>query len=241
MFKHTGSGITWASTSTRHFLNMGTHQMVNTEIAERSLKGLLMDKGAQGYEEKIHNVLRKMLMVQDAMEKLMMQQRASREAAGSECIELYLATSLRVSKGEEAAAGIRELPVSRLSYEHTKRPMVLEWRARREFALRHGHANTARISAFNPSHEHYRQVRNFVDRQTPQYYEVLAGYDVVRVTLNNTLKSLRKTILDLNNLVDETAYPDDVSKDAEKMSKRIFRQLPNSDELSTIFTQLYYC
>lgn len=218
---------------------MTDSHFVNNDLVARPLKGLLMDKGGMGNELKIHNVLRKMQLIQEAMERLVSQQRASREAAQSECIELYLATNLRSqSQLQDDFAILKNLPTSNISYEHTRRPIGIEWRARRDFTLAYQYPNTARINAFNPNHKHYIHVREYVEKRTPSYYEVLAGYDAVRVTLNNSLKSLRKTILDLSN--DETRYPVDVVNHADKLSRRIFKQLPNSEALANVLHQLYF-
>ncbi len=227
------------SFKTQQGVNMASSQHVNNLVAADALKGLLMGKGAAGLSDKIRTVLRKMQLVQNAMKDLETQQRLSRETAGSECIELYLATNLRTKILNIEIDNVKQLPASELSFEHTKRPMVLEWRARRDFAVAHGYGNTARIHAFNPQHDHYSTVREYVNKQTPEYYEVLAGYDVVRVTLNNSVKSLRKTILDLNLVNEESRYPDDVAKEADKLSRRLFRALPDSQELTDVLNQLY--
>ncbi|QEY15991.1 hypothetical protein D0C16_08385 [Cellvibrio sp. KY-GH-1] len=224
---------------TQQGVNMASSQHVNTQSADRPLKGLLMGKGAAGLSDKIRTVLRKMQLVQQAMKDLETQQRLSRETAGSECIELYLATNLRTQLLNDDIDTVKHLSAAELSFEHTKRPMALEWRARREFALAYGYGNTARIHAFNPQHDHYCTVREYVSKQSPEYYEVLAGYDVVRVTLNNSVKSLRKTILDLNSVSEESRYPDDVAKEAEKLSRRLFKTLPGFQELTDVLNQLY--
>lgn len=217
---------------------MATSQHVNNSLEERALKGLLMDKGAGGTQVKIRNVLRKMQLVQQAMEDLVAKQKASREDAGSECIELYLATNLR-SDDKELYDNVKQLPAGKLSLEHTKRPMVLEWRARRDFALKNGYGNTARIHAFNVEHEHYLAVWNCVNADTPDFYSVLAGYDILRVTLNNALKSLRKTALDLSGVIADTHYPEHVQRSAGKISERIFNTLPAHKELASTLIQLY--
>lgn len=218
---------------------MASSQHVNIQSTDHPLKGLLMGKGEAGLSDKIRTVLRKMQVVQQAMKELETQQRLSRETAGSECIELYLATNLRTSILHDSLDSVKQLTASELSFEHTKRPMVLEWRARRDFALAYGYGNTARIHAFNPTHAHYSTVREYVNKHTPDFYEVLAGYDVVRVTLNNSVKSLRKTILDLSMVSEESRYPDDVAKEAEKLSRRLFKALPQCQELTDVLNQLY--
>jgi hypothetical protein len=217
---------------------MRTSQSVNNNIDVHPLKGLLMGKGAGSAQLKIRNVLRKMQLVQQAMEDLVDKQKASREAVGSECIELYLATNLR-SDDTELYESVRHLPAAKLTYEHTKRPMALEWRARRSFAVAQGYTNTARIHAFNVEHDHYLAVYEFVNRETPDFYPVLAGYDILRVTLNNALKSLRKTAMDLSGVVADTHYPDNVQRMAGKISERIFNTLPAHQELAITLSQLY--
>lgn len=213
--------------------------LAKLSFADRSLKGLLMDKGRAGLDKKRNEFLRRIILVQDAMESLVDQQRYSRENSGCDCLTLYFARNLKTGRDRVEAEKLKLLSASEVQLNHTKGAATLEWRACKTFASFHGYAYLARINAFNPQHNHYLQVREFVDTNYSNYYEVLAGYDAVRVSLNYAIKSLRKTMFDLNALWEETQYPDEVEHEATIMSRRIFKALPESESVSSVLNQLY--
>jgi hypothetical protein len=223
----------------RNSTNVTTSNMTKVNMEARSLKGLLMDKGREGLNEKIHDFLRKFELIQGAMASLVEQQRYSREQSGCDCLDLYLALNLKTGHDRLEAERIKTLSVSEIQLHHTKAAASLEWRARKSFAVEFGHPTTARVHAFNPSHDHYGQVREYVMRIVPDYYEVLAGYDAVRVSLNHALKNLRKTIFELSALTEDTVYPTEIEREAENMSKRIFKGLPESEAVAKVLNQLY--
>jgi len=69
-------------------MNMIDSQVTNMLLMDRSLKGLLMDKGGEGLEEKIQTLLRKIGLIQLAMESIVEQQRYSREQASCDCLDM---------------------------------------------------------------------------------------------------------------------------------------------------------
>jgi len=223
----------------RNDVNAHTSNVMKEPLTERSLKGLLMDKGHTGLAEKLQDSLRKFSLVQAAMESLVQQQRFSRENSGCDCLDLYLALNLKTGRDRLEAEKIKLLSVSEIQLHHTKSVPALEWRARKSFANAYGYATTYRIHAFNPTHEHYTEVREYVSNTAPEYYEALAGYDAVRVSLNYAIKNLRKTLFDLTTLQEETRYPVDIAHQAENMSRRIFKGLPESEQIAKVLNQLY--
>lgn len=218
---------------------MNDSDVTNAVLADRSLKGLLMDKGGAGLDEKIQTLLRKIDLIQLAMESLVEQQRFSREQANCDCLDMYLALNLRAGLSKQEIELIRSNGVSAIQISQTRMAPVLEWRARKVFADEYGYASTRRIHAFNKTHPHHTEVREYVEKTCPGYYEKLAGYDAVRVTLNNSLKNIRRTVVDLTVLAEESGYPADVEREAGKISKRIFKSLPESEAIAQILNQLY--
>lgn len=202
-----------------------------------SLKGLLMDKGTEGLIEKIRVVLRKLQTIQEAMEELSNQQRISREAAGSECMDMYLAVNLRKEVVKDES--LKKISVGKLGLEHTRAPLILEWRARADFAQCYQLERSARVQPFNVDHAHYQAVMEYVNAKTPGYYATLEGYDAVRITLNNASKSLRKTAVDLSSTFQEVSYLRNNSKDAERFSKRIMKNISVSSQVSDVLQSLY--
>lgn len=218
---------------------MQNSQVTNMLMTDRSLKGLLMDKGGAGLAEKIQILLRKIELIQLAMESIVEQQRYSREESNCDCLDMYLALNLRTGLGKQEAEQIKTQGVSAIQISQTRMAPVLEWRARKGFADEYGYASTRRVHAFNKTHSHYVQVREYVEKTSPGYYETLAGYDAVRVTLNYSLKNLRKSFLDLSVLAEESGYPSAIEREAEKLSRRIFKSLPDSEAIAQVLNQLY--
>jgi len=206
---------------------------------DRSLKGLLMDKGRDGLEEKLHQFLQSIVLVQGMMESLVEQQRVSCEAAGCDALVMYLAMNFKTGRNHLAAQKIKALDVLDIQLHHTKGAAVLEWRAVKSFAQENGLPGMTRIHAFNTEHEHFRMVREYVKRTSPNYYEVLAGFDVIRVSLNHAIRNLRRTLFELNTLLEESRYPNEIIRGAEKMSRRIFKGLPDSERVAQVLNQLY--
>ncbi len=217
---------------------MSYSQHKNKASAVHPLKGLLMDKGVEGLHANIRAVLQRMYQVSSAMEDLMVKQRANREAAGSHCIELYVAVQMR-SRDEALQEVLDALPPGVLPPNYNGKHMMLEWRARHQFSAAYGYGLSARIQAFKPGHEHSTAVYEFVHARTPEFFPVLAGCDILRLTLNNAMKSLRKTLLDLAEASQITRYPDEYQRDARKFAERIFTTLPQPQELNLTLGRLY--
>lgn len=206
---------------------------------ERSLKGLLMDKGKAGLETKFRQLQRKMELIQQAMSELVEHQRFSRENAGCDCLDLYLVLNLKTGRDRLAVEKIKQLSSEEILLNHSRGAVSLEWRARKGFAFTYGYPNTARITAFNPKTYQYEQVREYVAKTSPDYYPVMAGYDAVKISLNYAMKIVRKSLLDLHGVMQETAYPEDIEREAEMMSRRIFKGLPESEKVAHVLNQLY--
>jgi hypothetical protein len=180
-----------------------------------------------------------MVLVQAAMEALVEQQRCSRKSSGCDCLDLYLALNLKTGRDRLTAAKMKTASVFEIQLQHTKAPATLEWRARTAFAMMHAYPRSARIHAFDVAHIHAVQVREYVMTMNPDYYEILAGYDAVRISLNYAVRNLRKTMFDLTALLAETRYPEEVERRAENISRRIFKSLPESEAVASILNQLY--
>lgn len=212
----------------------------NLNFAADPLKGLLMDKGAEGLADKIQNLLHKLSIVHTAMDELVKQQRLTRDEVGSEALDLYLATNLcKELVGDPA---VKALSPGELTVDHTKGPLALEWRARLDFGNAIGSPRSARVYAFQKDHPHYDQLRAYVNEKTPSYYETLVGYDNVRVTLNSASRQLRKMILDLNSVYQDTGYIQASAigtKASSGKTRRILSGLQTGPELMTVLTGLY--
>lgn len=209
-----------------------------TQNMDHSLKGLLMDKGGDGLELKIRTILRNIELMQSAMEALVVQQRHSREVSGCDCMDLYLAKNLK-TVGNVSADAIREMSLRDIQLYHLKGAASLEWRTRPLFSTVYGYRNTSRIYPFVRGSKQVEQVREFVDQFEPEYYRVLASYDAVKVTLNSAMRSLRKTLLDLHGLSMDVNYPSEIMRDVESLSKRFFKQLPDSSAIAQALNKLF--
>ncbi len=208
----------------------------NSINVTRSLKGLLMDKGAGSCETKLRNTTNKMYSVQSAMVELVALQKSSRELNQCECMDLYLATNLR----REHAGRSRMVNPSKLTPFQTKAAPVIEWRTRPEFAREFGYPLTARLFPFKSNHPHHIQVRDFVDKTAPNYYQVLSAYETARLSLNCALKSLRKIALDIHSVGEESEGIDNVfTNDSLKTSQRIIEQVDVNSDIREILTGLY--
>lgn len=223
----------------RQVMNMGSSDIVNTEFMDRSLKGLLMDKGGRGLERKIRNLLQKIELIQTGMESLVEQQRLSREQSGCDCLDLYLALNLKPGLSEAELLDIKTYGARVVHFTQTRQPLTVEWRARNGFAREYGYAQSRRIHAFRVGSEHYPQVREYVTKRALGYYETLAGYDAVRITLNAALKSIRRDVVELTLLAQEIGYPDDIEREAESAAKKFFKRLPESEQIAQALNQLY--
>ena len=223
----------------RNTMKQTTEMLAETFEMDRSLKGLLMDKGRDGLEEKLHQFLQNIVLVQSAMESLVEQQRVSCEAAGCDALVMYLAMNYKTGRNQVTAQKIKALDMLAIQLHHTKGAAVLEWRAGKGFAQENGIAGMTRVHAFNTEHEHYQLVREYVNKTSPNYYEVIAGFDAIRVSLNHAIRNLRKTLFELNSLLEESRYPKEVFRGAEKMSRRIFKGLPQSERVARVLNQLY--
>ena len=209
----------------------------NSVKADRSLKGLLMDKGVGSCESKLRNVANKMSSVQAAMVELVAMQKESRVLNQVECMDLYLATNLK----PEHAKRSRMINVVTLTTEQTKAAPLVEWRTRTEFAKAYSYSLSARLFPFKTDHVHYKQVREFVDARNPKYYKVLCAYETARLSLNCALKSLRKIALDIQTVSEESEgiCESVFTNDTVKLSQRIMQQVDSSAAIPNILSGLY--
>ncbi len=205
------------------------------DLADDPLKGLLRDKAVLDIEKHIRIIQRKMFCVQEAMEKLVESQRASAKAAGSDCMDLYLNTN----KASDAPS---DKMASELELADAKAGCVVEWRAKRSFAMRYELSPSCRLHPFDAEHKSHQLIFDYVNSTTPNYYKVLAAYETARLTLNHALKSLRKIALDMNKLKQESmGLPLGIfDKETAQLSRRIVRGLDDSEELTWILQGLYF-
>lgn len=203
--------------------------------ADDPLKGLLRDKAVLDIEKHIRIIQRKMFCVQEAMEKLVEDQRASAKAAGSDCMDMYLNTN----KASDAPA---KTIASELEFNDVKAGCVVEWRAKRSFALRYELSPSCRLHPFDAQHKSHQLIFDYVNSTTPSYYKVLAAYETARLTLNYALKTLRKIAWDMNKLKQEsTGLPLGIfDKETAQLSRRIVNGLDVTEELTWILQGLYF-
>lgn len=214
-------------------------QFCEAIIMDRSLKGLLMDKGSRGLVEKLHGILQKIEAVQSAMESLVEQQRLSADAAGCDCALLYLALNLKTGRDRVEAEKIKSMGLAEILLNHTRSAAALEWRSGKVFSQAYQMTHLTRIHPFSAGHEHNQMVLDYVKKVAPDYYPVLAGYDGIRLSLNAAFKTLRKMLVELHELHRETFYGESIEREADAMGKRIFKTLPDSEYVAHILNQLY--
>ena len=211
----------------------------NRRLADDPLKGLLRDKGAVDAERHIQIIQRKMTRVQQAMVRLVDAQRASAKTARCDCMDLYLATNktaeiVQMDKTHKMAEA--------LIFKDVKAPCVLEWRAKNSFAQKHHLHSSCRLHPFDAQHKTHVLVRDYVQQSSPGFYKVLAAYETARLTLNFSLKALRKIALDLHKLRAETEglAIDSFDKDTARLSRKLISDIDNSGELTWILQGLYF-
>lgn len=214
---------------------MSASNFLNQPRMDDALKGLLMDKGAKGLKHKIQHILHKLSVVHTAMDDLVAQQKLSADTIKSDAVELYLATNLH----KEFVGITKYTPAGELTIEHSKAPLVLEWRGRQAFCASIGLARMARIYGFQVGHPHYDQLLDYVVTNTPEYYDVLVGFDAIRITLNSAAKILRRTALELVAAQTETTYIQENHRTADRRAQRILNALPNQDNLVDVLQGLY--
>lgn len=208
-------------------------------MADDALKGLLRDKGAADAERHIQIIQRKMTRVQQAMVRLVDAQRASSKTAQCDCMDLYLATNkntdvLTVEKMDRSA--------DQLIFEDVKAPCVLEWRAKNSFAQKHHLHSSCRLHPFDAQHRTHALVRDYIQQSSPGFYKVLAAYETARLTLNFSLKALRKIALDLHKLrADTEGLPLDIfDRETAHLSRKLLGDIDTSGELTWILQGLYF-
>jgi hypothetical protein len=212
----------------------------NTTTVADPLKGLLRDKGVLDAERHIRIIQRKILCVQEAMARLVDDQRASTKAVGCDCMDLYLATDHRVNNIRVDHRGREAL--SELVIEELKSSCVLEWRAKNSFASRHQLSRTGRLQPFDKSHPTHALVYAHVSQMSPGYYTILAAYETARLTLNHALKALRKMAMDLHRVrVEAEGLPIELfTKDTAKLSRQFIASMDKAGELTWILQGLYF-
>lgn len=212
----------------------------NIRMMDDPLKGLLRDKGVLDAERHIRIVQRKIMCVQGSMSRLVDDQRSSAKAAGCDCMDLYLAENHRADKfivdyrGREAMADF--------VIDELKSSFVLEWRAKNSFAMANNLSRTGRLHPFDHNHATHKLVFEYVNQVTPSYYKVLAAYETARLTLNYSLKALRKIAMDLHRIrVEAEGLPMGLfTKDTAKLSRNLISSTDTSGELSWILQGLYF-
>lgn len=211
----------------------------NSYYAADSLKGLLRDKGVADAEKCIHIVQRKLIALNVAMEELVLSQRTSAKNAGCECVDMYLATTERREKLTVDYSG-REA-IDHLALEGLKSSCVLEWRAKKVFAATYGLSNTGRVHPFDAGHKTYVMVQEFLSKQAPGYYKVLAAYETVRNTLNYTMKAYRKVAMDLHRVrVEAEGLPSQLfDKETLTLSRKLVTDIDGTGELAHILAGIY--
>lgn len=212
---------------------------MNTGYAVDPLKGLLRDKGVANAEHNIRVVQRKIITLNTAMKSLVASQRESAKIAGCECIDMYLATTERREKLTVDYSG-REA-MDHLTLAGLKSSCVLEWRAKKVFAATYRLSNTGRVHPFDADHKTYAMVQDFLERQAPGYYKVLAAYETVRNTLNYTMKAYRKVAMDLHRVrVEAEGLPPKLfDKETVTLSRKLLIDIGGTGELAQILAGIY--
>ena len=211
-------------------------ETVNRGEVDDPLKGLLRDKGEAAVERDIRIVQRKMTCVQEAMVKLVEEQRASAKAAGSECMDLYLATYQIVD-----GTGPRTDKAG-IVFDEMKMASALEWRARHVFARQFGMGKACRLHPFDAEHKTHQLVFDYVMKTSPNYYKVLAAHETARLTLNYALKALFKIALDIRKIQTEAAHlPRGMfDKATARLSGKLIAGVDKTGELEWILQGLYF-
>lgn len=211
----------------------------NPSYAAHSLKGLLRDKGVADAEKSIRIVQRKIIALNDAMEALVASQRQSAKIARCECVDMYLATTERREKLTVDYTG-REA-FDHLAHEGLKSSCVLEWRAKKPFADTYGLSKTGRVHPFDADHRTFPMVQEFLAKQAPGYYKVLAAYETVRNTLNYTMKAYRKVAMDLHRVrVEADGLPPHLfDKQTVNLSRKLVNDIDSTGELAQILAGIY--
>jgi|GEM_PF-1935974 len=207
-------------------------------MVDDPLKGLLMDKGAAEAARHIHNVQRKMTCVQEAMMQLVESQRASAKAAGCDCMDLYLATNKVADSSRHEAA----INAGTLLLDDMKAACVLEWRAKQTFARQFSLNPSSRLHPFDAEHETHPLIFNYLMQTSPSYYKVLAAYETARLSLNFSLKALRKIALDMQKLKSESeGFPRGLfDKKTSRLSEKLIADIDSTGELARILQGLYF-
>lgn len=205
--------------------------------ANSPLKGLLMDKGREAVEEKLSIILHKYDLVVDAMANLVELQRASREAAGVDCADLYLQMYLKpeFAKNPAYRGNPRAVPPS-----ETRGAPGLEWRAIIGLARKTGCAYGLKLKPFVGPKEHVDMVRDYVMDLNPDYYNVMIAQETVRQTLNVTAKTLRKMMYELGVLLEEgEGLPQHLFESQASLSRRLLSEVDESGEVARLLQDWY--
>lgn len=211
----------------------------NRQLADDPLKGLLRDKGAADAERHIQIIQRKMTCVQQAMVQLVDAQRASAKTARCDCMDLYLATN---KHADASHLGDAPKTADALIFDDVKAACVLEWRAKNSFAQRHNLHSSCRLHPFDAQHKTHAMVLDYIQQSSPGFYKVLAAYETSRLTLNFSLKALRKIALDLHKLREESEeLPSTIfDKDTARLSRKLIHDIDFSGKLTWILQGLYF-
>lgn len=213
--------------------------ILNSRTVDDPLKGLLMDKRPADTERHIQIIQRKMTRVQQAMVQLVDAQRASAKMVQCDCMDLYLATNKNTDVLQQDKA---HKPAEALIFSEVKAPPTLEWRAKHSFAQKYHLSPSCRLHPFDAQHQTHTIVRDYIQQTSPGFYKVLAAYEIARLTLNFSLKALRKIAIDLHKLhVEAEGLTSDIfDKDTTRFSRKLMSDVDISGELTWILQGLYF-
>ncbi len=194
---------------------------------DRSLKGLLMDKGELSIEEAFQQNQRKSLCIQKSMCDLVDMYQEARESYGVGCVGLYVVRNLSTGVPKKSK-------VETLSYFDQRGAMWLEWRASAEWGRHYGYGEEAgrgiRV-VFDVGSNHFRQMKDFIEKQNKEFYEVLLAYENVRVSLNAANRTVRKLMSEIDQLRNSKRG---LSLDCRTYSQKLLRSLSNGREIETL-------
>lgn len=177
--------------------NVMTESMVGSV---HPLKGLLMDKGADGLNQMFQQTQQRLIDVQISMKELLACHSAVRDELGVNCLNLILVRKLNPGVHSD-----ENNPIELLTYEEQWCAQFMEWRGTAEWATTFGYNSRIgiRVFPFELKSVHTRQVKEFIFKRNKNYYEALLAIESMRVTLNAGARMLRKQMTELASVRDE--------------------------------------
>ncbi len=195
--------------------------------ADRSLKGLLMDKGELSVEDAFQRNQQRAICLQKAMCDLVEMYAETREAYRVNCLGLFLVRNLQGAN--------KSVRLDTLSYFEQRGAMWLDWRATAEWIKHYGYGDGRqglRVNAFDNGVQS-NQVKEFVVRQSEEFYEVLLGYENLRVSLNVASRVVRKT---MNELMVLRETKRGFRQDTKGWSRKILKTMGAGKELEVLLS-----